>query len=474
MIAIVWFRQDLRLADNPAFHYACQHAQHIIPVFIDDPTATTVSQLGAASRVWLHHSLHALQTDLQGKGSQLWLRQGPALEVLQQLCAETGATHVLWNRLYEPMSIQRDKAIKHALRGQVEVHSFNASLLNEPWEVLKPDGTPYKVFTAFCKAMLKHGIDHLPLAIPAILPPTPHDPRALSLAELGLLPKIRWDIEMMAYWQTGEKAALQRLEEFLHNGSSTYKQERDFPANSESTSRLSAPLHFGEISPRQIVYQARRYSAEYPQADTGIDFVIREVGWREFAYHLLYHFPHTVEHALDERFERFPWADNTEALLTAWQQGRTGYPIVDAGMRELWQTGRMHNRVRMIAASLLTKNLLIPWQTGEKWFRDTLIDADLANNVLGWQWTAGCGADAAPYFRIFNPMLQSQKFDPDGNYIRRWVPELKNRSLEQIHLPRTLGENLKDYPLPIVDFKTSRERALALFANIKSPLQTSE
>ena len=241
-----------------------------------------------------------------------------------------------------------------------------------------------------------------------------------------------------------------------------YKTERDFPAQA-NTSKLSPHLHFGEISPRQIVHYTLQTLMQQPAAEKGIQHFLQEVGWREFAYHLLYHFPHTVERALDERFNLFPWAENYQTNLQAWQQGQTGFPIIDAGMRELWQTGWMHNRVRMIVASLLTKNLLIPWQIGEQWFRNTLVDADLANNVLGWQWTAGCGADAAPYFRIFNPILQSQKFDPNGDYIRRFVQELQQRDTQRIHFPKAFGEGLKDYPMACVDLKTSRTRALEYF-----------
>lgn len=464
--AIVWLRQDLRLADNPALYHACQSCANVVPVFIDDPLPTSVSQLGAASRVWLHHSLQALAARLQAAGNRLILRQGAALAVLQQLLAETGATHVYWNRVYDPASLQRDQHIKATLKQSCTVHSFNASLLNEPWEVLKADGTPYQVFTPYWKAMLKYGIQHLPLPAPQRLPAPAQPPHSLSLDDLGLLPHIRWDQGMMAHWQAGEAAALDKLQAFLPNSGKDYQDARNFPAQ-PGTSRLSPHLHVGEISPRQAVYYAHQFAAAHPASDSGVHHFIREIGWREFAWYLLYHFPHTVEQALDKRFAHFPWADDYGEALERWQRGQTGYPIIDAGMRELWQTGWMHNRVRMIVASLLTKNLLIPWQVGEHWFRDTLVDADLASNVLGWQWTAGCGADAAPYFRIFNPILQSQKFDPEGDYIRRWVPELSKRDSQQIHLPRELGDGLQGYPLPVVDFRTSRERALAMFERVK-------
>ncbi|UOG91592.1 MAG: DNA photolyase family protein [Candidatus Thiothrix sulfatifontis] len=462
--ALVWLRQDLRLADNPALYHACRTCEHIIPIFIDDPLPSSISQLGAASRVWLHHSLQALDTHLQTLGNHLILRQGAALPVLQQLIANTGATHVYWNRVYDPASLARDKHIKETLKQTCEVHSFNASLLNEPWEVLKADGTPYKVFTPFWKAMLKHGIQHLPLPMPERMIAPANWPHSLPVDALGLLPTIRWDAAMMTHWQVGETAAMQKLLAFLPQGTD-YKEARNLPAQT-GTARLSPHLHFGEISPRQAVYHTEHYLQTHPEADSGLRHFLQEIGWREFSYHLLYHFPHTQERALDARFDVFPWADDYAAVLNRWQQGQTGYPIIDAGMRELWQTGWMHNRVRMIVASLLTKNLLVPWQVGEQWFRDTLVDADLASNVFGWQWTAGCGADAAPYFRIFNPMLQSQKFDPEGEYIRRWVPELHARDNKQVHLPRELGDGLRDYPLPVVDLKTSRERTLTLFKRI--------
>jgi deoxyribodipyrimidine photo-lyase len=271
---------------------------------------------------------------------------------------------------------------------------------------------------------------------------------------------------MMAHWQVGEQAALERLYAFLETTAMDYKTARDQPAI-RGTSRLSPHLHFGEISPRQIAYLAQQYLADHPEASVGIQHFLQELAWREFAWYLLFHFPHTVTEPLDQRFKSFQWQDNYQAELKRWQQGRTGIPIVDAGMRELWQTGWMHNRVRMIAASLLTKNLLIPWQVGEAWFRDTLVDADLANNVLGWQWVAGSGADAAPYFRIFNPILQGEKFDPNGDYVRRWVPELAGRAAKEIHHPRVLGDGW-NYLLPITDLAASRQRALERYAQMRA------
>ncbi len=473
--AIVWLRQDLRLADNAALWQASQICQHIIPVFIDDPTPGTVSQVGAASRVWLHHSLHSLATDLQARGSRLLLRRGAALSVLEQLITETGATHVFWNRCYDPATLQRDQHIKTALKTvpktqpktQLIVQSFNACLLREPWEVLKADGQPYKVYTPFWKTLLKTGIHQQnPLPTPTALPAPVSWPPGLALDELQLLPRVSWHEPLLTHWQVGEAAALQRLQDFLQAAGGDYSQGRNIPATA-GTSRLSPHLHFGELSPRQVVYFATDYLAAHPEADDGIRVFLQEIGWREFAWYLLYHFPHTLEQPLDQRFQDFEWATDYTEALERWQQGRTGLPIVDAGMRELWQTGWMHNRVRMIVASWLTKNLLIPWQQGEHWFRDTLLDADLASNTLGWQWVAGCGADAAPYFRIFNPVLQGEKFDPEGEYVRRWVPELAGRAVKKIHHPRELGENVRGYPLPMADLRASRQRALDHFSAIK-------
>jgi deoxyribodipyrimidine photo-lyase len=466
MITLVWLRQDLRLADNPALYAACCSSSQVILVFIDDPTPSSSSQLGAASRVWLHYSLQALQHSLVAFKQQLIIRQGQALKVLQDLIRETGAQQVFWNRVYEPACLARDTQLKQALQAHCTVKSFNASLLYEPWQVLKADQTPYKVFSSFWKAVLSKGIVQELLPTPTHIPVPQAWPLSLSLDALRLKPDLPWAGRIMTHWQVGEMAALQRLEHFLAQTARAYYQQRDYPAQ-DFTSRLSPHLHFGEISPRQIAYYAQALLAQQPAAEQGVQAFLRELGWREFAYALLYHFPQTVTEPLDTRFQRFQWHSAEPSTLGRWQQGNTGYPIIDAGMRQLWQTGWMHNRVRMLVASFLTKNLLIPWQVGEQWFRDTLVDADLANNVLGWQWTAGCGADAAPYFRLFNPILQSQKFDADGAYIKQWCPALSQRTAPRVHFPRELGEAVMDYPLPMIDFKQSRELALNRFAQIK-------
>ena len=472
--AIVWFRQDLRLADNPALRAALAAAERVVPVYIHAPVSGATWPMGAASRWWLHYSLEALDAALRGLGSRLVLRRGASFQVLAGLIAETGASGVYWNRCYEPSAIARDTEIKRVLRGEgLAIETYNASLLYEPWEIQREGGAPYRVFTPFWKAMQKHGLDFRPEPAPASMPPVAEALWSLSAGELGLLPKIPWDLGFHECWRVGEAGASLRLAEFLASELAEYRELRDRP-DLPGTSRLSPHLHFGEIGPRQIVHAAR--SAPLPLAEIGAEAYLREIAWREFAHHLLYHFPDTTDEPMDPRFARFPWAEDYREALAAWRRGLTGYPLVDAGMRELWHTGWMHNRVRMVVASLLAKNLLIPWREGARWFWDTLVDADLANNTLGWQWTAGCGADAAPYFRVFNPVAQGQRFDPDGAYVRRWVPELAGLPATFIHKPweappavlRAAGVKPGEtYPAPIVDARASRERALEAFGRIK-------
>ena len=475
--ALLWFRRDLRLADNPALQAALAHAEQLIPVYIHAPEEEAPWEPGAASRWWLHHSLDALDRRLRAAGSRLIIRLGPSLPALRRLIADTEATHVYWNRLYEPAVIQRDNQIKQALRADGLVcESFNAALLFEPWAVKTGQGQPYKVFTPFWKACQTQLTALTPDASPEVLPPLPYDLSSIPLLALKLLPRIGWDEGFYRVWQVGEIAAQQRLQDFLAV-IDDYATQRDRP-DLPHTSRLSPHLHFGEVSPRQIVHAVQIHLAHDAIAGgvKGAETYLRELGWREFGHHLLYHFPTTAETPLNPRFADFPWRRDYGESLHAWQRGRTGYPLVDAGLRELWQTGWMHNRVRMIVASLLTKNLRIPWQEGARWFWDTLVDADLANNTLGWQWVAGCGADAAPYFRIFNPMRQGERFDPEGNYVRRWVPELASlpdRYRQQpweapASLLNDCGVKLGDeYPYPIVNFQTSRAEALAAYERIK-------
>ncbi len=465
---LVWFRLDLRLADNPALAAADRSGRPVVPVFIWAPEEETPWPPGAASRWWLHHSLAALDTELRAMGSRLVIRRGPAADALHALRRETAADAVFWNRRYEPAVRARDDAVAAALRADgVRTETFNSALLFEPEKMRTQSGAPYRVFTPFWKACLAAPEPEEPLPAPRALPAPIAWPVSEPLESLDLLPRIAWDGGLRETWTPGERGAQTAMEHFLENALASYSDGRDRPDQAH-TSRLSPYLHFGEIGPRQIWQAARE--TENVRAERGLmrgaESYLREVGWREFAYHLLYHFPHTTERPLDARFERFPWKVDP-AGLRAWKKGRTGYPIVDAGMRELWRTGWMHNRARMIAASFLVKDLLIPWLEGARWFWDTLVDADLANNTLGWQWTAGCGADAAPYFRIFNPVLQGQKFDPEGAYVRRWIPELAGAAPAFIHEPWRLPRPPAGYPPPILDHGEARDRALAALSEIR-------
>ncbi|WP_455233850.1 cryptochrome/photolyase family protein [Thiogranum longum] len=478
--ALVWLRRDLRLDDNPALQAALADGHLPVPVYIHDEPDGPWS-LGSASAWWLHHSLCALQEALQQRGSDLLVLSGDSGTELLRLAQRLGADAVYWNRCYEPTLIERDQSLKRELKTQgMQVRSFNAGLLREPWDLLKKDGTPYRVFTPFWKALQASAsfgaVSEGAQALPAV--PAADDTGNTRIAELALLPRIAWHRAFPEHWQPGEGGAWHALQRFCDEGLVDYPEGRDRPELA-GTSRLSPHLHFGEISPRQVWNTVHNWAASHPTpgAVKAAESFVRQLAWREFGHHLLYHFPATADAPLDERFASFPWRGDYGDDLRRWQRGKTGIPLVDAGMRELWTTGWMHNRVRMNAASLLTKNLLIPWQEGARWFWDTLVDADLANNTLGWQWTAGCGADAAPYFRIFNPVLQAQRFDPDGAYLRRWLPELADLPRKWIHQPweappaelAAAGVRLDStYPAPIVDLKGSRARALAVWDEIKT------
>ena len=474
--ALVWFRHDLRLDDNPALLAAAERGGPVIPVFIWAPEEEGAWPPGAASRWWLHQSLGQLEGDLRAVGARLIIRQGASLDQLLQLIDETGAEAVFWNRRYEPAAVARDTTVKQALRAQnLVAESFNGNLLFEPWEVATREGKPFQVFTAFWRAALSRPQPAVPLASPSRLAAPERWPDSLPLEELGLEPRIDWAVGFRETWQPGIAGAEIRLQTFLEDAAPRYKIARDYPAE-PVTSKLSPHLHIGEISPRRIWHEVQSWLSVARRSGTAEhgETFLKELGWREFAHHLLFHFPHTAEQPLRSRFERFPSEDNPQ-LLASWQKGRTGYPIVDAGMRELWHTGWMHNRVRMIGASFLVKDLLAPWSSGAKWFWDTLVDADLANNTLGWQWTAGCGADAAPFFRIFNPVTQSQKFDPRGVYLRHWLPELAALPDKWLHQPwesppdilQTAGIALgTTYPMPLVDHGAARQRALEAFKSI--------
>ena len=488
MTSLVWFRLDLRLADHPALQ-AAMKCGAVVPVFIHAPEEEMPWSPGGASLWWLHQSLKSLDTALREIGSRLIIRRGPTLETLRALVKETGATAVFWNRRYEPVVTARDTKIKSALReAGLEVESFNGALLHEPWTIQNQSGKPFQVFTPFWKNCLTKPDPAEPVPAPRQLAAPERWPKSLALDELELEPTINWAEGMRAVWRPGEAGADAQLKKFLVAGFANYTEHRNRP-DLTGTSRLSPHLHFGEITPRQIWHAVaadvwRRTPTDFDKfrlltsAATGnwrsLQF-LTEVGWREFAHHLLHHFPHTPTEPLRADFKKFPWRKDAE-FLDGWQKGKTGYPIVDAGMRELWTTGWMHNRVRMIVASFLVKDLLLSWTEGAAWFWDTLVDADLAQNTLGWQWTAGCGADAAPYFRVFNPISQGEKFDPRGDYVRKWCPELAKLPDEWLHQPWQappeilarsavmLGEN---YPEPIVSHAIAREVALEAFAKIK-------
>jgi deoxyribodipyrimidine photo-lyase len=473
--ALLWLRQDFRLTDHPALLAALREHAPIIPVFISSPEEEGRWPPGSASRWWLHQSLTQLSAALRERGSHLIIRRGPTVSVLGELVNETGATAVYWHRRYEPTALALERTVQTALQKQgVATASCNGSLLFEPGTVRTQNGTPYQVFTAFWKACLKQPAPAAPEEAPAVIPAPPRWPKSLKLADLELEPKIDWAGGLRDHWQPGEVGAGEHLKRFLGEALDDYPTGRDRP-DQRGTSRLSPHLHFGEISIRQVwaaIHDQRGTSRKQAEA---LSRYGAELGWREFAHHLLFHFPHTTDEPLRQEYARFPWVKN-RSHLAAWQRGQTGYPIVDAGMRELWHTGWMHNRVRMIVASFLVKDLLIPWQDGAAWFWDTLVDADLANNTLGWQWTAGCGADAAPYFRIFNPVTQGEKFDPQGEYVRRWVPELADLPNPWIHQPWQAPQLMlinarvelgKTYPTPMVDHGTARKKALAALAEIK-------
>ncbi|HTL57024.1 MAG TPA: deoxyribodipyrimidine photo-lyase [Candidatus Limnocylindrales bacterium] len=478
MVSLVWFRLDLRLADNPALHAATAHGGPVVPIFIHAPEEEAPWEPGAASRWWLHQSLKALQERLAEIGSHLIIRRGPSVQTLRDLVKETGATAVFWNRRYEPAVIARDQLIKETLRsGKLQVESYSASLLHEPRTIRNQKGKPFRVFTPFWKACLNQPDPLPPVSAPKRLISPSKWPTSLSLADLQLEPRINWASGLHAAWRPGESGAAEQLRNWVKGGFEDYSANRNRPDIS-GTSRLSPHLHFGEVSARQIWHRLRQFAEKnrWPLVRWRGSQFLTEVGWREFAHHLLYHFPDTPEEPLRAEFKTFPWRTNLQWLKT-WQKGRTGFPIVDAGMRELWATGWMHNRVRMIVASFLVKDLLISWREGARWFWDTLVDADLANNTLGWQWTAGCGADAAPFFRVFNPATQGEKFDPDGNYVRRWCAEIAKLPNAFIHQPNKAPAEIlcsaqvdcgRTYPEPIVSHAIAREVALEAFARIKA------
>ncbi len=475
---IVWFRRDLRLTDNYALTQACEKNDPVYPVFIYDPASESPWEPGGALKWWLHESLSALKTELHRHNTELIIREGDSLTVLRELIKETGATSVYWNRLYEPTNIPRDTDIKKKLNDDnIDAKSFTGYLLFEPQEIKTKAGDPYKVFTPFWNYMSSLDDPPAPLEKPSFVNPGAY-PKSLDIEDLKLLPQIKWYDGFSDLWTPGSKGAWSRIEEYTPEGLGRYGSNRNDPSV-DGTSRLSPHLHWGEISPTEVWYRVKgllesgQLTTSQKKSAWGY---LRQLGWREFSAHLLFHFNHLDLKPLRPEFKEFPWKKNRKAF-EAWQKGQTGYPIVDAGMRQLWKTGWMHNRVRMITASFLVKHLLIPWQEGAKWFWDTLVDADLGNNTMGWQWTAGCGADAAPYFRIFNPITQGEKFDPKGEYTRVWVPELKEMPAKYLYKPWEAPSAIldsanvklgKNYPNRIVEHKVGREEALAAYQKMKN------
>lgn len=467
---IVRFRNDLRIDDHPALDAALNLGKPVVPVFVWSSDEAGNWAPGAATRWWLDRSLRSLAADLQRRGSRLIIRSGDVHEEIAKLTEESTADALYWSRDYEPALLESDQQLETSLTEQgVEAVSFSGRLLFEPDAVRTKQGNPYRVFTPFWKACLNLDPPREPSSAPRKIPAPQDWPTSASIDSLGLAPQRDWADQFSQRWQPGEQGANKKLKHFLKEAVADYETGRDRP-DDYGTSRISPHLHFGEISPHKIWY------ALQTQAGDGSQAYLRELGWREFAYHVLVNFPETPDQPLRSQFKNFPWKHNAKTLR-AWQRGLTGYPIVDAGMRELWTTGWMHNRVRMIVASFLTKDLLIDWREGAQWFWDTLVDADLANNTMGWQWTAGSGADAAPYFRIFNPVRQGEKFDPAGDYVRQWVPELNSLPKKWIHNPweaptdvlAEAGVELgEDYPRPLVDHGEARKAALAAYEEIKA------
>ena len=465
--ALLWLRADLRLDDHDALAALVAAGAPIVPVFVWDPDADGEWAPGAASRVWLHHSLASLGASLAARGSRLVLASGATVDVLGRIAQAVGAQSLAYTRRYEPAQRRLEAEVARALGARLATRAYGGALLFEPEAIAGAAGQPMRVFTPFWRRCLAR-----PMPRPVSVPKGPlrapaRWPQSLPLDALGLLPSVRWDRGITDAFTPGEAGAARALAHFVDHRLADYASLRDRPAE-PATSRLSPHLHFGEITPRRVV------AAVAARADgEGAAKFLAELGWREFAHHLLWHFPHTATQPLRGELASLP-ATASAAELSAWQRGSTGYPLVDAGLRELWATGSMHNRVRMVAASLLVKHLQASWRDGARWFWDTLVDADLASNTLGWQWTAGCGADAAPYERIFNPVLQGERFDPQGAYVRRWIPALARLPDAHVHAPweapalvlAAAGVRLgRDYPPPIVDHAFARKRALAAYSS---------
>jgi deoxyribodipyrimidine photo-lyase len=457
--AILWYRgHDLRRADNEALVAAARH-DAVVPCYLHVPDDEGDWPLGGASAWWLHRSLRALDEAWRAAGSRLLLRRGPStVRALLHLAEECGATAVYAHRRSEPAAAAVEVEVARALgeRG-IKLHLTETHTLAPLGAVRTGEGGPYKVFTPFWRALQGRGEPADPVA-PVDCTPPPTWPASVTLDALALEPSIDWHAGLRASWTPGEAGATARLRRFCHEAEN-YDEQRNRP-DVDGTSSLSPHLRFGEISPRQAWHAARAAAGDRAEP------WLRQLAWRDFGHHLLHHLPHTVDEPLRPEFAHFPWTEDA-AALRRWQTGRTGFPFVDAGMRQLWRTGWMHNRVRMVVASFLVKDLMLPWQAGARWFWDTLVDADLANNTLGWQWTAGCGADAAPYFRVFNPITQGEKFDPEASYVRRWVGELADLAPRDAHRPWELPLATSSYPAPMIDHGLARKRALAAYDELR-------
>lgn len=467
---IVWFRKDLRLHDHEALYHAAMQG-HVIPVFIWPSHVTTDH---SASYWWLYHSLNSLQKDLKQHGLPLIIRKGHVEDELLALIQDTQADAVFYNEDFDQLWQTKDNIHALLLSKNIEIKKFPGNFLYQSLQLLNKQQKPYKIFTSYWKRTQLESVPfpfHIPKMAPISLPIT-----SLRIEELNLLSPTNWHDKFTALWQPGEQSAIKNWEEFLYSSMADYEKRRDFP-NKNATSKISPYLSWGNISVKSIFHSIQRFYEENPSInhDVSMNAFIRQLVWRDFAYDQLSHYPDLMEKPLRNNFLQFPWVNHANAIQL-WKKGQTGYPLVDAGMRELWHTGFLHNRVRMVVASFLVKHLLIPWTVGEKWFQHTLIDYDIANNAMGWQWVTGCGIDAAPYFRIFNPVAQGQRFDPSGDYIRQWVPELKNLPNKYIHCPWDASELVlqkagvelgKNYPSPIVDHHAARKRALEAYDHIK-------